>query len=42
MDQCIDKMNGILNEFTRRNENEKITREDLLDYQQEIFRQKIS
>lgn len=40
MDQCIDKMNGILNELTRRNENEKIKREELLDYQQEIYRQK--
>jgi hypothetical protein len=40
MDHCIDKMNGIYNEFSRRNQSEKLCREELLDYQQEIYRQK--
>ena len=39
MDQSIDKMKLILKEVTRRQENEKISREQLLDYQQEIYRQ---
>ena len=39
MDQCIEKMNGILNEITRKSQTEKLTREQILDYYQEMYRQ---
>jgi hypothetical protein len=39
MDGAIAKMNSIIKEYNRRNESEKLTREELLDYQQEVYRQ---
>ena len=39
MDQAIDKMNGIVKEVTRKTQTEKLTREAILDYYQEMYRQ---